>query len=1480
MIHEISFNRFPWYFTGCDSFEIFVQENYQTIFLEIMKSRSQYVEEFSTNIELEPKKIIKDLLPECISFLLPLDAGCDGIGYQQRALDMKRKVDTYIKPDQYKSSLVSDISKIIGCLLNNVYDQDKFSSISGFDLEIIETKEIINYEQFERCLRHLSLNFELGSSKTIFTFFCNQRGFCNNIQKLLMGSRFRIQDTNLKEHKVFYLIQYCLLVEKLFDYLQSKSVTYDIKGFLIREVTIFLTYLIDDDKFGSRLRETAANFLEIFLKSILPICADEFKPFMNKTVSILVTSSRSEQVELSLKCLIIINFLCNNQKSCFKQEISELDKFPDHSDFDDLRNVQENIKNSRPPLTLSEEIRQFLKIKNRKVEGLIELRKTLNNKKEELKVLFEDLSKTMGFTEDGVNNLIHKLIQSLINFIRNSHEDEERAVEAVKCLGEIGTYDLATMVFITEENQNSTIYEKFGSFRNCKKRIFEVILESCEQLLVDSKPKVFKAASEVCYHIFETRTMANYQMSKYLLPFNTNSLNQNQIFLSSPKSKEEFHIMQIFDRNEFENYEGWIKNVAIFLLNFVGDQKIAELALYHHHFAETVAPITFQLILFYENEEINEILTNFIDHFFTKSSEKLESLIANEGSIFINKFAIRFMLKIIECIRNYCQDKLDSKMKMNMNYLNIAKSAQYCEAYFTAVLYCELYSKANDRISDRINKKNLHEIMFKSYSAIGIQEAATLFINPEINRDLYLKLNNLQWQSVLENSVKNSSDENFSKLYHDIQLHSLSRKYSNKNLDSRQFEALWRLADWSAIVDTESDFKDLKSIDFNEEFEKFHYCCLKSLKNGDEFGVKTSILKARIAVIELLKQESLECTQNLYKFMQKSQLLQQIDDFAKLRFGFNEIVRDNLVRKWTTQNDFPQNFKQTEPILVQRNSIFDTADIRMGRRTWIPDVLQTNMLLIIKEAIENGEHIIGIKTIASMRNLKNLTTSNKAELLLKEAQMNFKTNRMLAEHCLQQIMPKNTEFSRHILVRSIAYRLYGELMAEYNIENFDKIFSKYLNVSIIFLAEYAKTNKKSHLVVDVESSRSLSQSQNQNPQVSLNNDEDLKIEKKISENICIFEIIAKYHDREYVAKYEHIKSPFFQQLKRNLENNKLKLLKLEEARRKDPNNLELSRSEVVIKRSTRNDESDIKETQKSLKTSGRYALYFYLRSLLNDPEENTLAVFRILAIWLEESNKSFDVIQDIVKSNFPRIQSWKFLVAFPQLVVRLNDKHDDPTNQILMELLERCAIDHPHHTLPLILSLGNSYIDDPQKSMRSEQEPRVIGANLLWNKIKNNPRIKTSILLEMEQYSEALIELANRPNPQSQDNINKMPSDCKLLKLKNLNSIQCPTIEIPIKKDCNYENSVISVLHWSSQFENIGGINAPKKLTCYCSDGKNRPQLLKGKDDIRQDAVMQQVFGVVNRLLIKNKEMSKRHARMRTYKVVPLSRVSFNFYYY
>lgn len=82
---------------------------------------------------------------------------------------------------------------------------------------------------------------------------------------------------------------------------------------------------------------------------------------------------------------------------------------------------------------------------------------------------------------------------------------------------------------------------------------------------------------------------------------------------------------------------------------------------------------------------------------------------------------------------------------------------------------------------------------------------------------------------------------------------------------------------------------------------------------------------------------------------------------------------------------------------------------------------------------------------------------------------------------------------------------------------------------------------------------------------------------------------------------------------------------------------------------------------------------------------------------------------------------------------------------------------------------------------------------------------------------------------------------------------------------------IIGIVKWSENVNLVGGINAPKKLMCLCSDGVLRPELLKGRDDLHQDAVMQQVFAMINELLQKEEHSTHKNLLIRTYKVLPLS---------
>lgn len=206
------------------------------------------------------------------------------------------------------------------------------------------------------------------------------------------------------------------------------------------------------------------------------------------------------------------------------------------------------------------------------------------------------------------------------------------------------------------------------------------------------------------------------------------------------------------------------------------------------------------------------------------------------------------------------------------------------------------------------------------------------------------------------------------------------------------------------------------------------------------------------------------------------------------------------------------------------------------------------------------------------------------------------------------------------------------------------------------------------------------------------------------------------------------------------------------------------------------------------------------------------------------------------------------------------------SNCNLKLFVERCAIDHPYHTIHQVLALTNASKDDPASKPASIPQ-RVHGAGKLLQKLKTNSNLR-AILQQMEKMCDVLINLANISME------GNLSSDAPLLALKQLDRVHCPSIKLPILIAADYKNSITTIVKWSNKVGSVGGVNAPKKLDVLCSDGKYHPQLLKGKDDLRQDAVMQQVFNIMNNMLNGSKKTRKDRLNIRTYVVVPLSQRS------
>lgn len=888
-------NKFPYYFFGCLSNEDFLMKNYDMILLSLLKNNYELAEKFVTSSsdsqnQFTMKDGITNVISECFAFTIPIKAGCNEIKYKAKGEELQANINELFMKSEQNVLMSDNLPQIFSKIFANVIDAEKFVQISGLKYDFQPLDESLSMQDFQKCMSYVTIKCR-AIDQSFITFLCNNRK--KSMEQLLMLLRCRIQSTEMKEHKILYLLQYCILVEQTYDYLKDQAIhrNVGIKEFLIQESVSFYGFLITSKKYGTKLRETAANFFRTYLEEIVPTCIHEFKPQMVRIMPILVKTVQENEISpIKAKCWEIINFLV--MQPDLSEEIVKIDRFPVSTEFQEFRNYQRQTKYSTNDFNLSDEIRHFLSVKQRNVEGLKELSDHLANKKTELKILFESIQ------IEGNDSLLYRLLRVLIETIQQSASTigDERAVAAVKCLGEIGSHNLSKIVFNADD---PAIYQDIESVQHCQVLICHKVLDHMESLLLHSDPKVFEASSYACHHIFSTLSSKGYADRPYLRPFQSSRKSDLHCFYLIPKVDKLFDIdlQKFVEENKTTSYKSWLVSFCVKMMKFAGDKVLSSIPEFPLSLAEAINSQIFQLLVHYDREEVSVELLNAVNFFFFKCQEALNyKEKTNEGSIFIDKKAIRQMLKLAEVIRIFIKNNPSSTMAQisNLNHLHIAKAAKYCDAFFSAIMYCEIWaqsevesdSERNFKVS--INNKVLQDVMYHSYSAIGINDTLDLYLNPFTNRSIYWK-NSKQYFQMLIASVNDTNEES-AQIFYDLGLYHLMSKFSDTTKDqdkSRQYDCLWRLSKWDDIVDTEQQLKDENGlIDLRGEFNKYHYLGLQCLNNGDEVGTKNAVIQSRKIISQLLSQQSLECTKTLYKFMEMSHRLVQIEDFGEVNLFY------------------------------------------------------------------------------------------------------------------------------------------------------------------------------------------------------------------------------------------------------------------------------------------------------------------------------------------------------------------------------------------------------------------------------------------------------------------------------------------------------------------------------------------------------------------------------------------------------------------
>lgn len=336
-------------------------------------------------------------------------------------------------------------------------------------------------------------------------------------------------------------------------------------------------------------------------------------------------------------------------------------------------------------------------------------------------------------------------------------------------------------------------------------------------------------------------------------------------------------------------------------------------------------------------------------------------------------------------------------------------------------------------------------------------------------------------------------------------------------------------------------------------------------------------------------------------------------------------------------------------------------------------------------------------------------------------------------------------------------------------------------------------------------------------------------------------------------------------------------------------------------------------------------------------------VFRMVSLWFSSQENPLterNEVNELIFEQVAHVPSFRFVPLTNQLFARIenHEKKDDRQFQhALQTLMFRMCNDHPYHCLVPVIALANGKSvgaglgkGETSTFLENIGNSKVAAASKIIDRLRTEGLSYIQDLVESYlDLCSAYIDLADVPTkhlssakntkdiPFSQAvNRSKKPLD-RCLHGRTL--VPCVLTSPPLlRPGKDYGDGVVDPIGGEriagfEPFFNITdsgkliqklyyalfqfhshstdgsiGIHRPKIVVCVGSQGGRFRQIVKGEDDIRQDAIMSQVFSYVNKLMDRNDDtkstgpirfgMGQRRARrklkMVTYNILPLNPTS------
>eukprot|EP00062_Callorhinchus_milii_P019767 gi/632974673/ref/XP_007903808.1/ PREDICTED: serine-protein kinase ATM [Callorhinchus milii] len=1561
LIHEwlkmgYSLPTFPYVLLNCSSLKEFYRSYYKILVPHLtIVGNLEEVKSIGVQIKREWKEMLADCLPKIMVNILPCFAyqGRDGSGndtYTAQQRENASKVFDMLNDDHCLGKQNIDqlshnnLPEIVVELLNTLYDSP--------DQEAAEDAELVRFAgaldpapnppYFPSSVILAAFDYISGCHKEkLKSLVAIISKTPDSIQKILLAICRKAVETSSAYEKHRILRMYRLFVNLLL-----KAIKYGGLGgtwaFVLRDVIYTLIHHINSrpshmDDVSARSFSLCCDLLNVTCHTAVEHCGDALESHLHVIVATLAPLVQ-EQAEVRQQALELLRYLVitNQDNENLHHAIKRLDPFPDLPEFRELRFTQEKIKYSKGRFTLLKEICHFLSVSScdslplTRLEGLNDLKKQLEQHKQDIKQLLKECQ------DNPESSILVRLVVNLLQLCKSAinHPAGKDILEAAgSCLGEVGPVDFSTIAL---QHKKDELHSKaMEVFKENKFQLIFILLNVINNALIDQGIEVRFAAATCAKNILATQSGHQFwdqsktdpngpdPMLMYLQPFRTAKKKVHN--LPSAESPEPPHTLD--DSTlwipQSGCHESWLKTLTCSLLDSGGViseglRLIKPMCEVKTDFCQLVLPYLIHDILLHDSHSSwRVLLSKHIQGFFnaccrmgsSSSRSTTPAIVDSETDSLphghLDKISRRTMLAVVDYLRRQkrpqegqqLNTEWDNNFWLELNYVEVALTAQTCAAHFTALLYAEIYTdkvrseeeeefkrtafKASHRITfdeasqeltvSSLSSKSkeetgigLQELLIDVYRSIGepdslygcgggkmlqplarirTYEHEALWDKALVTYDIEMNLPDYTRQAGIIQALQNFG------LCHTLTTYLKGLEAENsewcEELQEIRFQAAWRNMQWDCMF---SNRDETTGPGYHESV----YHAFQSLKDREFYAFYEGLKFARMKEVEELSKGSLESVYSLYPALCRLQMLGELETIGKiLPRPMTVETLNEARRRWQTQQQLlkDSDFTFQEPILALRTVVQEMLikmEVNASRKELIQEILMEHLLEMAKLARAARNTQLAEKAIFQIKQ-HNPIGFGISTWQLEEAQVIWAKREQNQSLDILKQMIAELEFSSDVPLYVECLRLCGNWLAETCLESPGTIMQKYLEKAVEIALSHSEQHKDA-----VQSGR-----------------------------MEAFLSLARFSDAQYQSIDNYMKSSEFENKRALLKNTKKEIRLMREHK------VQANRYVVKVQREFEIDERAICALQEDRKKFLCKAVENYI-SCLQSGEEHDMRVFRLCSLWLE--NSAVPEVNSMMKKGIEKIPSYKFLPLMYQLAARMGTKMPggDVFHDVLNMLIVKTSLDHPHHTLFIILALSNANKDDilgkPEVPTRSRlgkslpkdisnlDQERIYAASKIINIVRKS---KGKMVKDLERLCDAYITLANMDASkwkQERKGIDIPPSQ-PITKLKNLDDVVIPTMEIKVDPSGKYEN-LVTVKSFKSQFRLAGGMNLPKIIDCVGSDGRERRQLVKGRDDLRQDAVMQQVFQMCNALLKKNTDTRKRKLTIRTYKVIPLSQRS------